>query len=79
MQNIERNYRLCFRHFRKEKITTNGYMSGDPVYLKETTSQQRHISAKPRKTLSSAPLHVIFHGSQIALTSSNIQRATIQN
>ena len=31
--NLTRNSRLCSRHFKKERISTDGYMSGDPVYF----------------------------------------------
>ena len=31
--NLTRNYRPCSCHFDKKKISTDGYMRGDPVYF----------------------------------------------
>lgn len=31
--NLTRNSTICCRHFVEEKISTDGYTSGDPVYI----------------------------------------------
>ena len=33
MVNLTRNFRGCSHHFHKEKISTDGYRSSDPVYF----------------------------------------------
>ena len=51
--NLTRNCRLCYQQFDREKVSTDGYASGDPVYFawnnwwKPQKTRKTHICKAP--------------------------------